>query len=229
MNAEHETLEAYYAGGPKTWNDAFPPVCFRSHWNPSAVSAHILPPPEFQRDLAMDPRPSTKICTSYYNMSAGDAPLASYPTMEAVPQPAALLGGQATQQPPKVFPPGGAAGRGFPYANFAKSVDTESDVLRLDEHLTRCAERRYMPPTGLPAPGVSTNVLPNASHDSLSPYATVVNKQALCRNEDDEQAWNRSSRLFFNPTKYDRTQNVPAGLQKAESLYALRCPMKANK
>jgi hypothetical protein len=146
--------------------------------------------------------------------------------MESVPQPVALLGGQATPAAPNVFPPGGAAGRGFPYSGFAKSVDAESDVLRLDEHLTRCAERRYLPPTGLPAPGVSTNVLPNAPHDGLSPYATVVNQQAGCRNADDESAWNRSSRLFFNPTKYDRTQNVPTtGLQQAESLYTLRCPI----
>ena len=66
------SLDAFYAGGPKTWNEAFPPVCLTTHWDPTALTNHILPQPT-QRNLALDPRPSSKICTEYYDISAGDA------------------------------------------------------------------------------------------------------------------------------------------------------------
>jgi hypothetical protein len=53
--------------------------------------------------------------------------------------------------------------------------------------------------------------------------ANIVKTSTHCRAEDDQEAWNRSARLFFNPTRYDRTTMVPAGLKQAESKMALRC------
>jgi hypothetical protein len=53
--------------------------------------------------------------------------------------------------------------------------------------------------------------------------ANIVKTSTNCRAEDDQEAWNRSARLFFNPTRYDRTTMVPAGLKQAESKMALRC------
>ena len=54
--------------------------------------------------------------------------------------------------------------------------------------------------------------------------ANIVTTSTHCRAEDDQAAWERSSRLFFNPTRYDRTAMVPAtGLRQAESKMALRC------
>lgn len=190
------SLSEFYDNGPKTWNEAFPPLCLKTHWNPTAVSDHILP--KFQHTMTLDPRPSSKICTAYYTLYGNDAPIQS-PARETV------------------FPPGGKAGLGFPSSGFQPSA--ESELLRLDEPLTKCAERRYIPATIPPA----TNYIAGADRQNLSPYSTVVRTTTGCREEDDARAWNRSSRLFFNPTKYDRTIHVPQNLTKPSSQFHMAC------
>jgi hypothetical protein len=180
----------------------------------------------------MDPRPASMICKQYYTTSAGDAPLPSYPAMgvvavmavmEQLQVPQVLRGGMqhpdsAVQQVP--FPPGGAAGLGFPYESYNPAA--ESDVLRLREHLTKCAEKRYIPRGGIPAPDMSMRDVPGANqHPTIA--ANVVKTSTNCRAEDDAAAWNKSSRLFFNPTRYDRMADVPSNLKQAESKFALRC------
>jgi len=226
-----DTLQSYYEGGPKTWNEAFPPVCLKTHWDPTMVTTHVLPTTK-QRDLAMDPRPSSKICTAYFNTSMGDAGIEDSYDNQPLNVPSAFLGGfkrpvSHTANSSSVMPPGGAASLGFPFSVYQERVNNETDVLRINEPLTRCAEKRYIPNGGLPAPASSTNKIPDAdvSQSSLlSPFATLVKTQAGCRNNDDESAWNRSARLFFNPTRYDRTKNVPSGIHTANSGAALYCP-----
>jgi hypothetical protein len=215
-------LETAYNQGPQTWNEAFPPICLRSHWDPTAVSQMILPGAA-QRDLAMDPRPASMICRQYYTTSAGDASLPTSTNTFLEPVPAPLRGGPTrpdatVAQVP--FPPGGAAGKGFPYTGF--NTNAESDVLRIGEHLTKCAEKRYIPPGGTPAPTMGMRELPGADQNP-NIRANVVTTSTHCRAEDDQDAWNRSSRLFFNPTRYDRTTMIPANLKQAESKMALRC------
>ena len=215
---EPTSLEEYYAGGPRTLHEAFPPLCLRSHWDPTVLTSHVLPQVKAQHNLSLDPRPATKICFTYYHMSAGDAPLPPAPESTLPSPPSALLGGaHRPATGPAALPPGGAAGRGFPYQGFQPAQ--ESDLLRLDEDLTRCSERRYLPPGGPPA-SMSIQTLPGANlmnNSSLSPLLTTVSQQAGCREADDAKAWDRSNRLFFNPTRYDRTTMVPKGLKKAES------------
>ena len=205
------SLDAFYEGGPKSFAEAFPPICVTSHWDPTVMSAHIMPAAR-PVHLALDPRPASLICTSYYDTSAGDAPL---PTSSSSPSfsPAAVAGSVP-------FPPGGAARFGFPNAEYQGAIDRESDLFRMQEQLTKCAERRYL---GRPGTGHQTNIVPGisgATAESLSPYATVVAESTGCRSEDDAAAWARSARLFFNPTRYDRTTAVPATLHKAEGRYA---------
>jgi len=186
------SLDEFYAGGPKTWQEAFPPICVTSHWSPTDVSRHILPQTKRLDSYAMDPRPSTRICTSYYNTSPGDAPLIQEQEQESFFD---------TDTKADFIPLG--AGRGFAYDAYANNIGVEGDLFRLREPLTKCAEKRYVP-RALPA---HTNVLPFANisnSSSLSPLATEVQTQAGCRQQDDEAAWNRSSRLFFNPTRSDR-------------------------
>jgi hypothetical protein len=212
-------LDAYYTGGPKTWQEAFPPVCIKAHNNPTLMSKYILPAKVRQHDYALDPRPSTRICTSYYTTSPGDAPL-DIQEEEKPEVPQAFLADPFGQ--PKesdVLPLGGAAGRGFPYQIYANNIDVEGDLYRLGEPLTKCAERRYTP-HALP---VQTNVVPGANFtnaSSLSPYVTEVRFEAGCRKADDELAWNRSSRLFFNPTRLDRDPNT----RRVEGRNVLECP-----
>jgi hypothetical protein len=72
----------------------------------------------------------------------------------------------------------------------------------LDEPLTRCKDRRYVPQNG---PADATNTLPDVSQEfELGKYATYVTKRAGCRDADDEGAWDRSGRIFFNHTRLDR-------------------------
>jgi hypothetical protein len=219
-------LDEAYSGGPKSWGEAFPPICLRSHWNPTALTNHILPSATF-RDLSLDPRPASKICTSYYTSSAGDASIPA--PKEFRPQiPAALLNNETTQrvEDAGVVPPGGAAGRGFPYAQFAKNVGKETDLLRINEPLSRCTDRRYMPANGLPAPQMATNRIfgadPSYTTKEMDDKATIVSRTAGCREADDQAAWDRSARLFFNPTRYDRTSMVPNTLRRPESTLACK-------
>lgn len=226
-------LADYYEGGPKDWNEVFKATCIKSHWDPTMVVQHVLP--TFQHDMALDPRQSSRNCYVYYNTSPGDAELKNYPDMKPLTAPAYLTGGYhrpATYEKPQsltlnaipIFPPGGAASLGFPYDQFRPN--TETDILRIDEPLTKCADKRYTPVGGIPAPSVQNRDVPGVyqgNSSTLSPLLTRVSKQAGCRNEDDQSAWNRSARLFFNPTKYDRTLNVPPNLYEPTSHNALVC------
>lgn len=193
------SLDEFYAGGPRSWNEAFPAICVKAHWDPTAVSAYILP--TVRQENPLDPRPASKICTTYYTTSAGDT---ATTTAQASVAPVAPGG----RVPVTEFPLGGAAGRGFPNEYYQAVVNNESDIYRLGEPLTRCAERRYIPAGGAPAHIMGTNTVPGAdlsNTSSLSPFLTEVRTQAGCRAEDDERAMARSNRLFSNPTRYDRT------------------------
>ncbi len=201
------SIDAFYAGGPKSFQEAFPPACIRSHWDPTLVSQYILPSQPIGT-LAFDPRPSVRICTSYYTTSqaAGSLPY----KQEVTPTiPSEFLGGskRPVESTVKAVPPGAAAGRGASYTEYAQSIDKEADLYRLNEPLTRCKERRYRPEH---APADAINTLPYVSNEyELAPYAMHVNKKAGCRDKDDEEAWNRSSRLFFNHTRQDRYTGFP--------------------
>ena len=230
MSTASAQLAEFYAGGPRTTAAAFPPACLRTHWDPTMVVKHVLPNFQIGGQL-LDPRPAAKICFQYHHTSAGDAPLRgefALPSVSDTPQQ--FLGGLqrpdaaaalARAAAARVVPPGGAAGLSFPYARY--NVTAETDVLRVNEPLTRCAEKRYMPPHGVPAPADSTNVVPG-SLPPAAPEVLNVPHPAGCREADDIAAWERSSRLFFNPTKYDRTAYVPPNLMRAASLHALPFP-----
>jgi hypothetical protein len=216
-------LSDYYNGGPRTTAQAFPPACLRTHWDPTMVVKHVLP--DFYSAQPLDPRPASKICFAYHHSSAGDAPLPAAPPSTLPPTPPQFLGGPHRPEPPPgghVFPPGGAAELGFPYRGFRPDVET--DVLRIDEPLTKCAEKRYIPPGGTPAARDFTNTVEGSTPPP--PPEVLGGPHAGCREADDVAAWARSDRLFFNPTKYDRTMYVPPGVKMATSRHALPFPSK---
>jgi hypothetical protein len=191
------SLNEFYDNGPKTWAEAFPPICVTPRYDPTLVTNHILP--TFHQSMVYDPRPDTRICYSYKSLTQKN------PKQEEITD---------------VMPPGGAAGRGFPYGAYVQNIDRESDIYRLGEPLTKCAEKRYIPVNHVAPKSISDRDVPGAKFDNsttLSPLLTTITKEAGCRNADDQEAWNRSSRLFFNPTKYDRTSMVPKDLKQAES------------
>jgi len=189
-------LDAFYEGPL----EAFPPICLRSHWDPTQVSRHILPPAMAPLQT-MDPRQAVRICQQYYTTSRGDAPLPEEPH-RPMQIPSALLGGPTRPSGPAVSPPGGAAGLNAPYAVYAANVGEESDLQRRDEPLTKCKEGRYLPKGG---PADATNTLPDVSQTfELARHALYVSERAGCREADDNQAWNRSARLFNNSTRIDK-------------------------
>ena len=198
------SLAEFYAGGPKTWQEAFPPICVKARYDPTLVTDHVLP--KFQHSMAYDPRPSTRICSSYKSLTQENPVKSEAQVAE--------------------FPNGGPAGKGFPYEVYAQNINVESDLRRLDEPLTLCSEKRYIPKNTLELETVGNHDIPGAdfnNNSTLSPLVTEVRNQAGCRNADDQEAWARSSRLFFNPTRYDRTNTTPQTLKKPSSQYVLSC------
>jgi hypothetical protein len=193
------SLDSFYTG-PTSWQEAFPPVCIKTHWDPTQVSRHVLPS-LVSPIPTMDPRQEVRICQQYYTTSRGDAPLATE-VEEPLSIPASLLGGKGKSTDISTILPGGAAGLNTPYDVYAANIQVESDVQRRDEPLSKCKERRFVPKSG---PSDATNTLPNVSQAfEMAPYALHVEKRAGCREADDEAAWNRSARLFNNTTRMDR-------------------------
>lgn len=217
-----DSLAAFYNTGPRTTKEAFPPACLRTHWDPTMVVRHVLPAYEEDAPLPLDSRPAAKICFAYHHTSAGDAPLPP-PLPTGLPRtPSEFLGGLHRPPPlgPVSRPPGGAAETGFPFRGY--SVVVETDVLRINEPLTRCSEKRYIPPGGTPVPDDATNIVPG-SKAPMSPEV-LDGPRTGCREADDAAAFKRSDRMFFNPTKYDRTMYVPPGVHAATSRHALPYP-----
>jgi hypothetical protein len=217
-------LKEYYNGGPQTTAEAFPPACLRTHWDPTMVVKHVLP--DFYAAGTLDPRPAAKICFAYHYSSAGDAPLPAEPRSTLPPTPPQFLGGLHAPGPTvggAVWPPGGHAKINFPSRGY--KVDVETDVQRIDEPLTKCAEKRFIPPGGVPAPRDFTDAVEGSSPPG--PPEVLGGPRAGCREADDAEAWARSDRLFFNPTKYDRSTMVPPGaVRMATSRHALPYPQK---
>ena len=209
-------IETAYSTGPRNAAAAFPPACLRTHWDPTMVSTHVLPlaPTAKGAMQVLDPRPAARNCILYYSRSAGDAPLPPAEPSTVVPAPPQFLGGAHRPMDGPAAPLDTApASLGVPYVGFRAGAET--DLLRINEPLTRCSERRYIPKGGVPPPSVSGNVVPGAAPPA--PLTVLGGPHAGCREADDAAAWGRSDRLFFNPTKYDRTAVVPVGLKQAAS------------
>jgi len=154
------------------------PVCPLWHWDPTAVTRHILPPKAIERPtLAEDPRSSVKNCTRYspFELTAGSGQVPLFP--------------------------GGAPSISMPYEQYMENVQRESDLFRLDEELTRCPQRRYIPTNPDLYKRSPLRATPLKTH---YPKPLAVPTPAGCREADDQAAAARSSRFFFNPTRYDR-------------------------
>jgi hypothetical protein len=203
------SLDDQFATSIRSFQDAFPPYCLSSAtWDPTRAVKHILPDPTTLPQQPLDPRQAVQVCRQYYTESPADSlPPGVLEKDIPLPIPAAFQGPVEFMRPetmklPAPVPPGGAAGLGAPYSIWAAEVDREADLLRLREKLTKCKEYRYAPqPQQLVAD--QTNVL-DQSDDSAYAKVLSVQGRAGCRDADDDAAWNRSGRLFFNSTKLDR-------------------------
>jgi len=166
--------------------DLFTPVCLRTHWDPTEMLRHILP--QQHVGLPQDFRPLVKVCKNY--VTSGPA----------IPAP----------MPPNnmVFPPGGEF---YPPGRYAENIDKESVLRTLDHPLDKwCPTTQYIP-TQTSNMYVAGSTVPNRKPTSDAFVNELSMPQALlrtdiytCRSANDAKYFDRSARLFNNPTKQDR-------------------------
>jgi hypothetical protein len=164
----------------------FTPVCLRTHWDPTEMLRHIIP--QQKVGLPEDFRPWVKVCKNY---------VTSGPT---IPAP----------MPPKdmVFPTGGEF---YPPGRYAAAIDQESILRTLDHPLDKwCPSTKYIPRQTSDM-FVAGATVPDRKPISDAFVSELAMPQALlrtdiytCRSENDTKYFERSGRLFNNPTKQDR-------------------------
>jgi hypothetical protein len=185
----HPTPPSPYVGDYPFENvegNLFTPVCLKTHWDPTQMLRHIIP----QQKVALpeDFRPWVKVCKNYVT----SAP--------AIPAP----------MPPKdmVFPTGGEF---YPPGRYSANIDTESSLRTLNHRLDKwCPTTKYIP-TQNSNMYVSGTTVPDRKPLTDAFVSELAMPQALlrtdiytCRSENDTKYFDRSPRLFNNPTKQDR-------------------------
>lgn len=164
----------------------FTPVCLRTHWDPTEMLRHIIP--QQHVELPQDFRPWTKICKNY---------VTSGPVIPA-PMPPNNM----------VFPPGGEF---YPPGRYSANIDVESRLKTLNYPLDKwCPSTKYIPSqtsnmyvAGSTVP--DRKPVSDAFVDELAmPQALLRTDIYTCRSENDTKNFERSGRLFNNPTKQDR-------------------------
>ena len=163
----------------------FPPVCLKTHWDPTKIYSRTVPTSLIA--LPVDFRPYTKVCLEYRTSAAGqNAPVIS---------------------DDMVFPQGGEV---YPPDRYLRAVDKESQLRRLDRPLGVCNIKEYTPPQD--GDMFNDRLLVPTSDKPPSRFVEEISMpQALlragtynCRTQADEVNWSRSTRLFNNATKQDR-------------------------
>uniref|UniRef100_A0A6C0K320 Uncharacterized protein n=1 Tax=viral metagenome TaxID=1070528 RepID=A0A6C0K320_9ZZZZ len=164
----------------------FPPVCLTSHWDPTAMLRYILP--SQQVELPMDFRPYVRICKDY--VTSAPAVMAPLPPKDMV------------------FPKGGEF---YPPGRYSAAINNESKLFYLDRTLDRwCQTKEFVPrrDSDMYVPNSTVVRRQQSTSDFVQelamPQAVLREDGYTCRTENDIGNWNRSPRLFNNPTKQDR-------------------------
>ena len=182
--------------------DFFPPVCLRSHWDPTQILRRTLP--QQQVSLPLDIRPLVKMChgpsTPGLLGMRGTARTVEGPMQYVTSGPA-----ESSPMPPAgmVFPMGGTF---YPPGRYAAAVDRESVLKALDRPLGRDTSN-YIP--SLDSSLYHISVLPPRTArrtvtELEMPQALLRLNGETCRSSNDSAYFQRSGRLFMNPTKQDR-------------------------
>lgn len=183
----------------RKFNTMFPPVCIKNHWNPEEYSKHVLPA-DLKIPLPVDPRPLVRICTMYY--TTGQEEVNADKLARSEQELSERFGGSK-----------------FPYELYAKNINKESEI-RLNHPQDQCDKNKWASES---ESDLFTNKAapPREASDSFNelsrPLATIT-VPFKCRAEADEQAWERSARVFNNVTREDRIGgSLP---RKSENLLA---------
>ncbi len=163
----------------------FPPVCLRTHWDPTQMLRHIVP--QEKVPLPLDFRPYAKICLEYRTTA---------PT-EAAPEPPANM----------VFPPGGEF---YPPTRYSSAIDAESALRRLDRPLRIPEEDQYKPPmdsdmyTREKIAPVRTRPTSYMVQELEVPKALLRAGNYECREEADMKTRMLDTKMFNNSTKLNK-------------------------
>ena len=186
--------------GPENF---YPPVCNQFHFDPTLMIKHTLPEQNYNIPLPLDPRPWTKICLEYVNST----------TNEPAPK----------VDPNIAFPAGGFFQDPNRYLN---SIDSESQLRRLNQPLRKCDAGQYEPNNSgdmfnsrILVP--TTNKFNQEIPEIAMPKALLTAGPYTCRAEADAVNMSLSTKPFFNTTKQDRYYNknsLPRNLKYVEPL-----------
>jgi hypothetical protein len=182
----------------KTQVEAFPDLCFKSHWNPSELTDRFILP-KTTAAMPTDFRPLTRICTYYYTTDEGS-----------------LLDSKVTSAPPLL---GGAASKNQPFSAFQHAVDVESDLQVRGRPLTKyCDNKKYLPPNPQKLSSWMQQECPEQMPMTVNqekilsevnrPKVTVMKSQFDCRTQEDQRNDVVSKRMFNNTTRIDRYQKA---------------------
>ena len=179
-----------------TFKNVFPPVCFKSHWDPALLSKYVLPE-DLRIPLPVDPRPMFRNCINYFNLT----PVTTETKTDADIRSKLEI----TTQP-------GGSSHGSPFELFAKNIDNESDLL-LNHPQDTCDDNKWSARansdlyinTHRPPSSKNTNEGTVKLSELSHPLAAIIPKAPnKCRANAEQSAWERSSRVFNNPTREDR-------------------------
>jgi hypothetical protein len=190
-----------------TFQTVFPPVCLKSHWDPSALSKYVLPQ-DLKIPLPVDPRPLFRNCVNYFNLT---------PITESTKEESVVRSKLDIPTQP------GSGVRGVPYELYVKNIDKESDLF-LNHPQDQCDDDKWMAERDSDLFVNRHKPVPSASDDSglvkvtelEKPLATITpNGPYKCRADVDQSAWGRSARVFNNPTREDRMPGNAPRLSEA--------------
>ena len=176
----------------------FPPVCNEFHFDPTMVLKHQLPEQNYNIPLPIGPRPWTKICLDYVNSATNEPAPAIDPNI-------AFPSGGFNQDPNK----------------YLASVDSESQLRRMNQPLRKCDGGQYEPDQqgDMFNARILVPTVPSRSSeipDIFMPKSVLSAGPYACRAVDDAINVAASSKTFFNATKQDRyynKENPPANLK----------------
>lgn len=172
--------------GPEGPADFFPPVCLKSHWDPTMILRRTLPDGYVAQST--DPRPWTRICMEYTTAGEQD---------------------DAPSVNPAIVMPSG--GQFYPASRYMEAIDNESKLRVLDRPLGTCEGEQWQP--SLRSDMYNAKVLvPDRTGSSSGRIEELAYPRALlrsgpydCRAKDDAYAVaTTSDYMFNNATKQDR-------------------------
>jgi hypothetical protein len=180
------TEEAFPFTDAKT-SPFFPPVCLKTHWDPTQMLRHVVPQERLPLHLPLSFRPYTKVCLEYKTTAVA----------EPAPAPPADM----------VFPTGGEF---YPPTRYISAIDAESELRRLDRPLHIPEDQQYVPPldsdmfTRKKIAPARTKPTSYMVQELSVPKALLRAGPYDCRQAEDDRAIALDKKPFNNATKLNK-------------------------